>query len=278
MKFDGILLCTDLDETLLKNDKSVSRENIEAIEYFKSNGGKFTFITGRIPRAVTETIARVKPNAPIGCLNGASIYDFENDKNLYEMVIDKSVSGLLEYIDKEFPSVGIEIVTHGFCYFCKENYRTEEHKRIEKAPDLKSDFYNAPGKWAKVLLIDEKEPIDKMIAPLLAHKDAKNFDFVRSTDFYYEILPPGASKGNVLLKIADILNIDKCKTIAVGDNENDVSMLKAAGAGFAVSNAVDAAKEAADYITVSNEENAIAKIIGQLDSDDLILEQSSGRR
>jgi len=266
MKFDGILICTDLDETLLCNDKSVSSENIKAIEYFKSQGGSFTFITGRIPRAVTETIARVKPNAPIGCLNGASIYDFENDKNIYELEIDRSVSKLLEYVDKEFPSVGIEIVTHSYCYFCKKNHRTEEHRIIEKAPDLCSDFYSAPGKWAKILLIDEKEQIDKMIKPLLAHKKAKNFDFVRSTDYYYEILPPGASKGNLLLKIAEILGIEKSKTIAVGDNENDVSMLKAAGVGFAVSNAVDVAKKSADYITVSNEEHAIARIIEQLDN------------
>ena len=44
-KFDGILICTDLDGTLLKNDKSVSEENLRAIEYFKREGGRFTFVT-----------------------------------------------------------------------------------------------------------------------------------------------------------------------------------------------------------------------------------------
>ena len=48
-KFDGILICTDLDGTLLRKDKSVSKENIEAIEYFKKEGGLFTFVTGRMP-------------------------------------------------------------------------------------------------------------------------------------------------------------------------------------------------------------------------------------
>ena len=48
-KFEGILLCTDLDGTLYRNDKSISPENRKAIEYFKREGGCFTFITGRMP-------------------------------------------------------------------------------------------------------------------------------------------------------------------------------------------------------------------------------------
>ena len=55
------------------------------------------------------------------------------------------------------------------------------------------------------------------------------------------------------------------RTIAVGDYNNDVSMLRAAGLSFAVSNAVPAAKEAADHVTVSNNEHAIAAIVEQLD-------------
>ena len=48
-KFDGILFCTDLDGTLLESDHKISKENIEAIRYFQSEGGLFTFLTGRMP-------------------------------------------------------------------------------------------------------------------------------------------------------------------------------------------------------------------------------------
>ena len=65
-KFEGILLCTDLDGTLLRADKSISRENKEAIDYFKANGGRFTFITGRVPTAAQAVYDAVRPNAPIG--------------------------------------------------------------------------------------------------------------------------------------------------------------------------------------------------------------------
>ena len=63
-KFDGILLISDLDGTLLKGDKSISEENIKAIEYFKSNGGIFTFITGRVPVAAVPVYEVVKVSGP----------------------------------------------------------------------------------------------------------------------------------------------------------------------------------------------------------------------
>ena len=65
-KFEGMLFCTDLDGTLLSDDKTVSNENLEAIEYFKSEGGRFTFITGRPPQIAGDIYEKIKPNAPIG--------------------------------------------------------------------------------------------------------------------------------------------------------------------------------------------------------------------
>ena len=69
-KFDGILICTDLDGTLYKNDKSISPKNCEAIEYFKQEGGLFTFVTGRMPFFVSNIYETVEPNVPFGCING----------------------------------------------------------------------------------------------------------------------------------------------------------------------------------------------------------------
>ena len=69
-KFDGILICTDLDGTVLKNDKSISKETLDAIEYFKSEGGRFTVVTGRMPYTSNKICEILKPNAPIGCVKG----------------------------------------------------------------------------------------------------------------------------------------------------------------------------------------------------------------
>ena len=112
----------------------------------------------------------------------------------------------------------------------------------------------------------EEEQICNVQKLLRSHPKADKFDFIRSEHSLYEILPKGVSKGNLLLKLADLLGIDRNKTIAVGDYDNDISMVKCAGIGYAVSNARDSVKEVADKITVSNEENAIAAIIEELET------------
>ena len=90
------------------------------------------------------------------------------------------------------------------------------------------------------------------------------FDFIRSERTLYEILPKGISKAVALSKLSEILNINK--TGAVGDYNKDVTMIKAATVGVAVSNACPEAKAVADVITVNHEEHAIAKIIQDIDS------------
>ena len=74
-KFDGVLICTDLDGTLYRKDKTISEENKEAIEYFKREGGYFTFITGRMPYYSLDAFNSVRPNVPFGCINGGGLYD-----------------------------------------------------------------------------------------------------------------------------------------------------------------------------------------------------------
>ena len=123
----------------------------------------------------------------------------------------------------------------------------------------------------KIIFGDESEERLMRVASLLAkHPKAYKFDFIRSERTLYEILPKGNTKGDVMLRIADILGINHEKTVAVGDYDNDVSMLKAAGVGVAVSNAIAEAKAAADYLTVSNEEHAIAQIIEDIEKEKII--------
>ena len=119
-KFEGILICTDLDGTLLKKDKTVSNENLEAIEYFKSEGGYFTFITGRMPFYVTNIFNTVKPNAPIGCVNGGAIYDFSSQKYMWTKNLERGALDLVDSVLEEVGDIGFQVATFEKLYFFKE--------------------------------------------------------------------------------------------------------------------------------------------------------------
>ena len=78
-------------------------------------------------------------------------------------------------------------------------------------------------------------------------------------------------KGVAINRLAQILDIDENNIYAVGDEENDLPMIQYAGLGVAMENAVPFVKEAADFVTVGNEEHAIAKIISDLDQGKIVL-------
>lgn len=266
MKFDGILLCSDLDDTLLTTgDKRLTEENRRAIEYFMSEGGYFTFATGRVPMGARLILDIITPNAPMICFNGGAVYDFVNDEILWGVQLDKTAIRVMEYVEERFPDVGIEVCTDNNIYFCKENRIAEMHRFHENLPHNSLDYHNIFAPWKKVIFLSEKDKMPLLRKDLTHSPYAQRFDFVQSSPNYYELLPKGVSKGAALLQLADILGVDRKKTIGIGDNYNDIGMIENAGIGVAVANAVPEAREAADFITVDNDSNAIAAVISSLE-------------
>lgn len=265
-KFAGMLFCTDLDGTLYRDDKTVSQENLDAIEYFKNEGGLFTFITGRIPATSKHIYDTIHPNAPYGCINGAAIFDAQKEKYIYKVFLPEDVVELVKCVDTQLPDIAIQFNTEKAAYFNNDNTAMKRFRSVTGLPYITCQYEEITEPVFKVVFAHEDEKrIEKLRQLLTTHPKADNFAFIRSEKRLYEILPKRANKGALICKLAELLGIEISKTIAVGDYNNDVSMIKSAGVGFAVANAVPEAKAAADYITVSNNENAIAAIIDGLD-------------
>lgn len=266
-KFDGILICTDLDGTLYKNDKTISVENKKAIEFFKSEGGYFTFITGRLPYYSIDAFEAVQPNVPFGCINGGGLYDGSVGRYIWKRELSKEVLELVRYIDERFSDVGIQLCCFDKTYFAKENSTTVRFRQVTGLPNIACDYRVFGEPIGKIIFCtDLEDEILGIEKALMGHKKSDKFDFIRSSRDLFEILPKGVNKGLALKKLAENLKIDISRTVAVGDYDNDASMLRAAGRGIAVSNASKAALDAADLVTVSNEEHAIAKVIYDLES------------
>ena len=265
-KFDKVLICTDLDGTLYRDNKTISEENKAAIEYFKREGGSFTFVTGRLPYYSADAFDAVRPNVPYGCINGGGIYDGENKKYIWTMETPLLALELVRCIDEAIADLGIQICGFDKTYFARENSATVRFREVTGIPNYTCDYRTFTEPLAKIILCsEEEEKILSIKAMLERHKDFDKFDFIRSERTFYEILPKGVHKGLAVERLARYLDIDMKRTIAVGDYDNDAAMLRAAGWGIAVANASAAALAAADIVTVSNEENAIARIIEDLE-------------
>ena len=265
-KFDGILITTDLDGTLYKNDKTISEKNKKAIAHFKSEGGLFTFVTGRMPYYSMAAYEAVAPNAPFGCINGGGVYDGEAKKYIEAKTLPPEALALAKHIDQCVSKVGIQICCLENTYFCKETPEMARFRAETGLPNLACHYTEVKEPVAKVIFGTDDEEKIALIAKLLReHPLAEKFDFIRSQINLFEILPKGVDKGLSISSLARHLRLDEKKTVAVGDYDNDVGMLRAAGLGVAVKNASPAALAAADVVTVSNEEDAIAHVIAAIE-------------
>ena len=270
-KFDGILICTDLDGTLIKNDGSISEENLQAIEYFKQNGGLFTFVTGRMPVTSQKYLDTVKPNAPVGCINGGGLYDYDKKCFLETTELNKSAFEIIKCVDENLDGISVQINTPGPLYYYKDNPAMVNFRKREDTAYNPCHYNDIKETVLKCIFAeDDEERMQKIMHLATSHPLANEFDFIRSQTDLFEILPKGVNKSKSIIKLEKYLGIKNKNIIAAGDYYNDIEMLKAAGLGIAVKNARDEVKKAADYVLdVTNEEHAIAKIIELLEKGQL---------
>ena len=265
-KFDSVLICTDLDGTLYNNDKTIAKENIAAIEYFKANGGNFSFITGRPPIICSDVYDAIKPNAPFGCNNGGGVYDYKAQKYLWSVPLENNARILIDYIEQNMEDMGIQINTESGIYFHKDNFAMEYFRKVTGVERVIKRYEQIPEPILKIIFATtDPLQMDALIKLLNEHSLANEFDFIRSERILYEIVPKGIHKGVALKKLSEIVGAKT--TVAIGDYDNDIGMLKTADIGYAVQNASQNAKDAADRITVSNEQGAIAAVIAEIEKE-----------
>ncbi len=257
-KFDGILICTDLDHTLIRCDGTLSDENVEAIKYFMANGGMFTLSSGRPPLYLKKFHDKFIPNVPVIAHNGSTLYDYRTSSYIRSVFLDNSVIRPVNTILDECPG---EISSITFYDMDKQyNYESDSSASLE---EYIAQFDKA-NKNKILLHFFSSEKAHQMQVYLDSLEEYKEtFEFSRSWEVGLEILPGNGNKASGVKALCDYLG-NVSLTVCIGDFENDVSMLKFADIGYAVSNACQSAKDAADRITVSNDESAIAKIISEL--------------
>lgn len=260
-KFKGYMICTDCDGTLTNNAVQVSDENAEAIRYFQDEGGLFTLATGRTPEHINQFKDKFQINAPIVSLNGTAVYDVHENKLIHKATMKKSdCEELFDYINANWR----EVWEYWLSYTCFESagYKPQEHPAGDKT--LKEMFDKLPNEIYKILIMQPEE-VTLQIQKDLKEKFGDRFHFDTSWANGLEIQDINSGKGLAVQYMKEHLYADIHTTVGIGDYENDISLLEYTDIGYAVGNALDSVKKAADKITVSNEESAIAAVVRDLE-------------
>ncbi len=256
LRYSGILLCSDLDGTL-----APTPENLDALTTFTNNGGRFTMATGRRPAHFRETVQGLPINAPVVALNGNAIYDLEADRPIWLNPIPyELVREVLRFTEKNSPDCSemrANSLTHGTLF---------SPIKGETADRMLEELAQREELQGIMTLVMVCRPF---IREDFRERYAKAFPMLTNVQTWgqgLELHHPDGGKGNAVARLREYLGgRDVIHTVVcVGDQENDLSMIRYADIGYAVANASDVLKAEADRITVSVSENAIARIIEEL--------------
>ena len=268
--FDGCLLASDIDGTLLLSDY-LPQKNLEKIEYFIKEGGAFALATGRTAGAVSSVTSRIKDLSPCIVANGSVIYDFNNDCALYEQFVPNEDRYIVKKVIDGCSTVGVEIHSGKTVLVANCNQETIDHEKYENLTAISLDYEDTLSyNWNKVLYLFSNEAEAKAVKEIIS-ECSHNSQFIDTSAiidgrrrYYYEHVPKNVSKATTLKILCEKLNIKKGCCFAIGDYYNDLEMIKAADIGAALIDSPDEVKSAADVIVGDVQNGAVADFIDYL--------------
>lgn len=269
-KFASVLIASDMDGTFLCKDGTVSERNRERLIYFKENGGKFTFSTGRNFLQIYQAIpdAGALCNTPAITCNGSSLYDLEKREELWRCLIDGSVAKELnDFVEEQSEPIGIRLGTdRAFYYNALNNPYIRQDARIwgqgERSVLPVSRWEDYP--LYKIALRAEAQILDG-IRPSLTERFGDRLSITQSAPTLIDIQAAGRTKAALLSTVVKE-HFDRPMTLCViGDYDNDLEMLSIADLPCCPSNALDCVKAICEKEFCSCDDGAIADLIDYLD-------------
>lgn len=261
----------DIDDTLTNSNREVSMKNQEEIKRCVQKGIKIILASGRSRKEAVDFQEKIGSSPYIISSNGASVYDITTKKEIYNEVLKKEiVYKLLQFSNENDYIIKLnyknELVLNKALYL-DEKDKEKTLEELEKIIDFEdivqcviASFDIEKMKKLKKYLV-ENFPETKITNE---SKRLKNPELKPSKSYFCDITSSAVSKGKAVRKICEYLKISNQEIIVIGDGENDISMFEETTNSVAMRNALDYVKEKAAYITTSNNEDGVARILEKL--------------
>lgn len=270
MKYKIKMIGLDLDGTLLNEKKELTAYTKEVLNRAIEKGVVVLVATGRPLKGVPQELLTFPGMRYVLTANGARIIDQKENKILYENLVPKEkVKKILDILEQYDTLKEIYFDGQGYASAAEFN-RAEEFFASEAMRNYVTTT-RFPVEDIKAKLEEENRASDKVQGVFVSQEERKSalkeleqLDGLCITGALVnniEINAVGVNKGLGLLKLGELLGIEREEIMACGDGLNDLEMLRTVGFGVAMDNADPLVKEAADYVTESNENDGVAKAI-----------------
>ena len=261
---------TDIDDTLVNTDKSLSDENRAALDRYLEMDHILVISTGRALEGASNLMKDLglygRQNLLISSYNGGLIFDTFREEILFQRSIP------MDLITESFAlcrahHVHIQAYTGSKVVSESDNHHIRKYLSIQKLGFLLVDDIRTSGIGSspKLLCLDYDDP-ERLTAfrHVFESEMSEKLDCFNSNPNLLEIVPKGVNKGAALRMVADHYGVPVENTISAGDAENDLPMIIAAGIGCAMINGSESLKQAADYVTTrDNNHGGVAEILNR---------------
>lgn len=262
------IIVLDLDGTLTNSKKEISPRNREMLIRVQEQGIRLVLASGRPTYGIVPLADELRMNEFGGFIlsyNGGEIINWETKEMIYENVLPNDVVPMLyECARVNHLSIltydGAEIITENSQdpYVLKEAFLNK--MAVRETNDFLTDITLPVVKCLIVGAADQLIPVESELRIRLQGR----INVFRSEPYFLELVPQGIDKAMSLAILLEEIGVAREEVIAIGDGYNDLSMIKFAGMGVAMGNAQDPVKKAADYITLTNEEDGVAEAVEKL--------------
>ena len=263
------LVISDIDGTLNSKTRKLPQRNYDAIKHFTEDlGGNFTLASGRSVITMRKHYERLGLTTPAVILNGAGIYDFQNEKMLRYVSIGEMGQRIVDNVLKHFPMIEVMIVAND------KNYLINSHifaPIMSGADDLRTFTYDKfdeipKDEWGKVIFLGMPMFIDSL-KKYLSRYDGKGVTFMSSSVSSFEMLEGNTNKGEGALAVASLIGVDKSKTAAIGDYFNDYELLKHVSLPACCGQAPRKMKQIAKLVTCHCNKGAVADLLEYIEEN-----------
>lgn len=255
------LVAIDLDDTLLNDQLDITEGTRASLNAAIEQGVVITVATGRMYASAKKIADKLGLEVPLITYQGALVKHAKDGTVLYERNVPPNV---VRYVFEYAAKHGLHLQAyHNDRLVAKEeNEKLLGYCRLNNISyEIEPDFDRLAEKTApKLLMIDEPHRLDQALADLKAAV-GDQAHITKSKPNFLEVMHLEGTKGHALRQLAAHYGIPQEQTIGIGDSWNDRELVEQAGLGVAMENAVDALKEAADYITRSNNEEGVRHVI-----------------
>lgn len=267
------LLAVDADGTLLNDKGQISPRTLAALQKAKSRGILIVLCTGRGFYKATEAVRELNFEIPLVLHNGALIVNSKSGKIISQNPLPVRSARESVKLLKEFGlfPIAYELRSDGYKLVYEQvditnqayvRYLSGKDQMIEQAPNLSSYLKRDP---VQLVAIDLKAKVELAASQLREKIKGINVVLSGSISFdgywFLEVLNENASKAKAIEFIGMKHRISSMEMIAIGDNFNDLDMIRFAGLGVAMENAHHEVKSQAQYVTSSNLEDGVAEVI-----------------